>query len=211
MIIPLSKHPALFCGYGILPNLFTDFFLVVVIYLFISWRLITLQYCSGFVIHWHESALDIHVFPNPIPPPTSLSTRSLWVLPVFTNFNCRIVFGLVLFLQFSLSVCIVSFPQLPWGSLSLSMSSFHGETFLEHGAILGCLFILTWEAAETGRASSGCVAGFPGGGIITGWLCLNNTDDRKLLTHQAIDSSFEKQELFRILSQYLLCYLRAWF
>ena len=33
-----------------------------------------------FVIHWHESAMNIHVFPIPIPPPTSLSTRSLWVL-----------------------------------------------------------------------------------------------------------------------------------
>ena len=49
---------------------------------FISWKLITLQYCSGFVIYWYESALDIHVFPIPIPPPTSLSTRSLWVFPV---------------------------------------------------------------------------------------------------------------------------------
>ena len=26
--------------------------------------------------------MDIHVFPIPIPPPTSLSTRSLWVFPV---------------------------------------------------------------------------------------------------------------------------------
>ena len=32
-----------------------------------------------FVIHWHELAMDLHVFPIPIPPPTSLSTRSLWV------------------------------------------------------------------------------------------------------------------------------------
>ena len=36
----------------------------------------------GFVIHWHESAMYLHVFPTRIPPPTSLSTRSLWVFPV---------------------------------------------------------------------------------------------------------------------------------
>ena len=35
-----------------------------------------------FVIHWHESAMDLHLFPIPIPPPASLSTRSLWVFPV---------------------------------------------------------------------------------------------------------------------------------
>ena len=26
--------------------------------------------------------MDLHVFPLPIPPPTSLSTRSLWIFPV---------------------------------------------------------------------------------------------------------------------------------
>ena len=36
----------------------------------------------GFVIHWHESAMDLHVFPIPVLPPTSLSTQSLWVFPV---------------------------------------------------------------------------------------------------------------------------------
>ena len=36
----------------------------------------------GFVIHWHESAMDLHVPPIPIPPPTSLSTWFLWVFPV---------------------------------------------------------------------------------------------------------------------------------
>ena len=35
-----------------------------------------------FAIHWHESAMDLHVFPLLIPPPTSLSTRSLWVFSV---------------------------------------------------------------------------------------------------------------------------------
>ena len=34
----------------------------------------------GFVIHWNESAMGLHVFPIPIPPPTSLSTRSLALL-----------------------------------------------------------------------------------------------------------------------------------
>ena len=49
---------------------------------FISWRLITLQYCSVFVIHWHESAMDLYVFPILIPQPTSLSILFLWVFPV---------------------------------------------------------------------------------------------------------------------------------
>ena len=35
-----------------------------------------------FVIHWCESAMDLHVFPILIPTPTSLSTQSLWVFPV---------------------------------------------------------------------------------------------------------------------------------
>ena len=35
-----------------------------------------------FVIHWHESAMDLHVSPIQIPPPTSLSTQSLWVFPM---------------------------------------------------------------------------------------------------------------------------------
>ena len=30
-----------------------------------------------FVIHWNETAKGLHVFPIPIPPPTSLSTHSL--------------------------------------------------------------------------------------------------------------------------------------
>ena len=31
----------------------------------------------NFVIHWNETAMDTHVFQIPIPPPTSLSTRSV--------------------------------------------------------------------------------------------------------------------------------------
>ena len=36
----------------------------------------------NFVIHWNETAMGLHVFPIPIPPPASLSTRSLQVFPV---------------------------------------------------------------------------------------------------------------------------------
>ena len=44
--------------------------------------LITLQYCTGFSIHQHDSATGIHVFPIMNPPPLSLPVPSLWVVSV---------------------------------------------------------------------------------------------------------------------------------
>ena len=51
-------------------------------FIFISWRLITSQHFSGFC---HTLTWIIHgvtCIPHPDPPPTSLSTRFLWVFPV---------------------------------------------------------------------------------------------------------------------------------
>ena len=51
-------------------------------FIFISWRLITLHYCSGFC---HTLAWISHGFtcvPHPDPPPTFLPIPSLWVFPV---------------------------------------------------------------------------------------------------------------------------------
>ena len=44
---------------------FIFFFLFFLFFLFVV----------NFVIHWNETAMGLHVFPIPIPPPTSLSTR----------------------------------------------------------------------------------------------------------------------------------------
>ena len=60
------------------------FFFIIFFYFnfFISWRLITLQYCSGFC---HTLKWISHGFTcvsHPISLPTSSSTRSLWVFPV---------------------------------------------------------------------------------------------------------------------------------
>ena len=84
---PLGCHRALALGALLhassshwLSSLFIICFLFS--FSFISWKLITLQYCSGFAINWHESAMDLHVFPILNPPPTSFPIPSLWVFPV---------------------------------------------------------------------------------------------------------------------------------
>ena len=52
-------------------------FVYLFIYLFIVCVLIFFFFVVNFVIHWNETAMGLHVFPIPIPPPTSLSTDSL--------------------------------------------------------------------------------------------------------------------------------------
>ena len=58
------------------------FYLFIFSFIFITWRLIICSIVVVFATHWHESAMDLLVFPIPIPPSTSLSIPSLWVFPV---------------------------------------------------------------------------------------------------------------------------------
>ena len=62
-------------GYSISSSFFFNFFLL-------AGGKLLYNIVVGFVIHWNESAMDVHMSPIPIPPPTSFSTRSLWVFPV---------------------------------------------------------------------------------------------------------------------------------
>ena len=65
----------IFCPlYSKLLSLFFFFFPMVWFFFF------NFLFVVNFVIHWNEKALGSHVFPIPIPPPTSLPTRSLQVL-----------------------------------------------------------------------------------------------------------------------------------
>ena len=66
-------------------NPFYSLFLKVIFFFFfiyISWRLITLRYCSVFCRTLTGISHGLTRVPHPDPPPTSLPIPSLWVFPV---------------------------------------------------------------------------------------------------------------------------------
>ena len=60
---------------GVANRLFMMWTVFIFIYLFIYFFIFL--FAVDFVMHWNETAMGLHVFPIPTPPPTSLSTRSL--------------------------------------------------------------------------------------------------------------------------------------
>ena len=77
-------------------RLFVPIFIFIYLFIFISWRLITLQYCSGFC---HTLTWISHGFtciPHPDSPSHSLSARSLCVFPVHQVRLCEMCGALVM-------------------------------------------------------------------------------------------------------------------
>ena len=88
----------------------------------------------NFVIHWNETALSLHVFPIPIPPPTSLSTSSLQVLPEHQ------VRALVSCIHPGPVICFT----LDSIHVSMLFSSFHKIATLFHPLYFLCVYHAMW-------------------------------------------------------------------
>ena len=109
--------------------------------LIIFWKLITLQYCIGFVIHQHESATGVHVFPilNPPPSPYHLSGSSQCTSPkhpvscIEPRLAIRFLYDIHVSMPFSQiippSPCPTTSKRLFYTSVSLLLSCIQGYSY----------------------------------------------------------------------------------
>ena len=74
-------------------------------FIYFNWRLITLQYCTGFAIHQHESATGVHVILILNSPPTSLpyhlghpSAPALSILYHASSLDWRFISYMILYM-----------------------------------------------------------------------------------------------------------------
>ena len=75
-------------------------------FIYFNWKLITLQYCIGFAMHWHEFATGVHVSQSwtPLPPPSSSHPSGLSSAPAPStlyhalNLGCWFVSHMIIYM-----------------------------------------------------------------------------------------------------------------
>ena len=87
----------------------------------------------GFVIHWHKSAMELHIFPIPIPPPTS-KTVVKYILekewqptPVFFHEKSHTYKCYKLSILTTLKCTIQQKPLQYWKVISLQLIKINGK------------------------------------------------------------------------------------
>ena len=117
-------------------------------FIYFNWRLITLQYCIGFAIHQHESAMGVHVFPvlnlpSHFPPCTILlghpSAPAPSILYLASNLDWQFISYMILYVSMPFSQIIPPSPSptesknLFYTSVSLLLSRTQGYKGFDKG------------------------------------------------------------------------------